>query len=431
MDLDISELPADTRYIGEETRIIQNIKLTRENIKFIFKRYYSPSEHKTYIGEIEGYDGSKFGSDLKAFIDYLYYKLRVPHEKIREFLLEFEIDVSKGSLEKLLNERREEFREELLGAGDASVQKYKSHHLDETGHKLNNHPLYTFCFSNEAVTLLSSYSRKRKSEAMRALFGGRGVYCMNEAAMSLLKKQRRSLWTKMKQNYLFNQYNYDLEGFKQVLREYEFTHQEETQLKFCALYGGYIAGKLGPPLKYLVTDDAKNLKLWKRHQLCWVHEIRKYKLLDLYEHSDILKMVVKRWFKFYKLLKLYKRNPTKKNKSIIWRTFNKLCHQHTGLQSVKEQLLSTYKNRKRLLYVLNHPDVEIHNNLVERDIREKVIKKKISLFNRSMKGVKAWDLMLSLASTCTKNNISFWRYLTDRIHKRDSIPYLGKIIAST
>lgn len=68
--------------------------------------------------------------------------------------------------------------------------------------------------------------------------------------------------------------------------------------------------------------------------------------------------------------------------------------------------------------------------MIEIDLRERVIKRNISLQNRSLEGVKAWDLMLSLVSTCRKIQLSFWRYLEDRISKREAIPYLGKVLSS-
>lgn len=186
VDLDINDLPKDARFIGTVERVIQNLELKRKNIKFIFKRYYSPSEKKTFIGEVEGLDGSRFGSDLRAFIDYLYYKLRVPHEKIRGFLSEFDIDISKGQLEKLLNKDREDLEEELDGARKASLKKSSCHHLDETGHKLNNEDLYTFCFSNIYMTYLRTFSRKTKVDAMITVFGSE-KYCINKWALSSLK----------------------------------------------------------------------------------------------------------------------------------------------------------------------------------------------------------------------------------------------------
>ena len=72
----------------------------------------------------------------------------------------------------------------------------------------------------------------------------------------------------------------------------KLTKEEQTKIRSCAIYGAYIKQGIGPPIKYLVTDDAKNLVFWKRHQLCWVHEIRKYKLLDLYGHSEIVDEVI-------------------------------------------------------------------------------------------------------------------------------------------
>jgi hypothetical protein len=68
--------------------------------------------------------------------------------------------------------------------------------------------------------------------------------------------------------------------------------------------------------------------------------------------------------------------------------------------------------------------------MAETDTRERVIKRKISLQNRSKKGMKAWDLMLSLASTCRKIKMSFWRYLEDRQSKKENIPFLGKVLTT-
>jgi hypothetical protein len=100
------------------------------------------------------------------------------------------------------------------------------------------------------------------------------------------------------------------------------------------------------------------------------------------------------------------------------------------VKPLDELLLRTKANKNRLLLFLKYPQLPLHNNRAEIDIRERVIKRKISLQNRSLKGMKAWDLMLSLASTCRKLELSFWKYLEDRISMRESIPYLGKVVNS-
>tara|TARA_Y100000590_G_C14945419_1_gene722863 strand:- start:68 stop:214 length:147 start_codon:yes stop_codon:yes gene_type:complete len=48
-----------------------------------------------------------------------------------------------------------------------------------------------------------------------------------------------------------------------------------------------------------------------------------------------------------------------------------------------------------------------------------------------MIGVRNWDLMLSLASTCRKNRISFYRYLIDQHGGKGEVPYLGKVILAS
>ena len=102
----------------------------------------------------------------------------------------------------------------------------------------------------------------------------------------------------------------------------------------------------------------------------------------------------------------------------------------TLVKPLDDQLKRTWENREGLLLFLKYPQVPLHNNQAELDIRERVIKRKISLQNRSLEGLKAWDLMLSLASTCRKINLSFWNYLEDRISQREVIPYLGKLVNS-
>lgn len=188
------------------------------------------------------------------------------------------------------------------------------------------------------------------------------------------------------------------------------------------------------PIRFLISDDAPNFnKLIKNHQLCWVHEIRKYKLCEAYQkiESRTLDKVLRQWRKFYHLMNRFLKHPRDELRKKIREEFNRITSIETLVKPIDKQLRLTKKNEKKLLLFLTYPQIPIQSNMIERDLRERVIKRKISMQNRSKEGMKAWDLMLSLASTCRKNNLSFWKYLTDRIHRRDSIPYLGKIIAST
>jgi hypothetical protein len=172
--------------------------------------------------------------------------------------------------------------------------------------------------------------------------------------------------------------------------------------------------------------------LVENHQLCWVHEIRKYKLCEVFKRieSDTLEKLVDQWRFFYKLMKRFKNNQTRELRMKVRSEFDRICSIKTLVKPLDEQLARTKANKKELMLFLKYPQLPLHNNMAEIDIRERVIKRKISMQNRSLEGMKAWDLMLSLVSTCRKIKLSFWTYLEDRISKRESVPYLGKIINS-
>ncbi|MEI9983526.1 MAG: transposase [Aliidongia sp.] len=76
--------------------------------------------------------------------------------------------------------------------------------------------------------------------------------------------------------------------------------------------------------------------------------------------------------------------------------------------------------------MLERPDIPLHTNGSENDIRCVVTRRKISGGTQSDEGCTARDAMLSLLKTCNKLGISFWHYLGDRL----AIPG-GKILPLT
>lgn len=184
-------------------------------------------------------------------------------------------------------------------------------------------------------------------------------------------------------------------------------------------------------MKSLVSDDGTNFKgLFKNHQLCWIHEIRKYKLCEVFKRieSETLEKLLRKWRLLYHEMKKYRKHPREKLKEKIELMFNKIVSTKTLVRPLDKQLELTAKNKEKLLLFLKFPHLPIQNNPAEQDLRERVLKRKISMQNRSLEGIQAWDLMLSLMNTCRKLELSFWEYLKDRIYKTEAINYLGKII---
>jgi len=95
---------------------------------------------------------------------------------------------------------------------------------------------------------------------------------------------------------------------------------------------------------------------------------------------------------------------------------------------LNQTLKRIHKNKAELLLVLERPEIPLHTNGSEQDIRDYVKKRKVSGGTRSDKGRRCRDTFASLKKTCRKQGLSFWRYLVDRISGENKIPLLSDLV---
>jgi len=108
--------------------------------------------------------------------------------------------------------------------------------------------------------------------------------------------------------------------------------------------------------------------------------------------------------------------------------FDEIFTQKTDYQMLNLALKRLYENKEELLLVLERPEIPLHNNLSETDIREYVKRRKVSGSTRSDDGRRCRDTFASLKKTCRKLGVSFWGYLLDRLSKRNEISPLQDLI---
>lgn len=437
LDVPKEDLPKDAKFIGKRKIVIQEMEIKRRNLEIWINRYWSDELGKVIEAELPaGFKGSQFGPQLRSFILYQYYKNRVPHEKIRKNLEDWKIFVSKGSINNILNELSEEFNEDMNSARAAAIKKCSQIHIDDTGAKFNGKSFYTFVVSNKFYTSYSTGPEKNRWSAAGAMMGGEQKFMINNNAVTFIAKKLKkpeitNYLSKFKSEKIYNRE--ELEGLLGHVPFSSLCKQHQDLIRTGLAIGALRSKSAGPPIHFTISDDAPNfVSLTKNHQLCWVHEIRKYKLCEVFKRieSETLEKLVTEWRKFYGLLLKFKDKQTRELRLQVRLEFKRICSIKTLVKPLDDQLRRTWENREGLLLFLKYPQVPLHNNQAELDIRERVIKRKISLQNRSLEGLKAWDLMLSLASTCRKINLSFWNYLEDRISKREVVPYLGKLVNS-
>ena len=170
-----------------------------------------------------------------------------------------------------------------------------------------------------------------------------------------------------------------------------------------------------------------------RHALCWVHAERLVHKLDTFtdQHRAAQQRVRHLIWWFYSDLKAYRRDPTPERKAALRARFDRLFKRRTGFITLDRLLARLHANKAQLLMVLDRPEIPLHTNGSENDIRCQVTRRKISGGTRSDIGRDCRDAFLSLAKTCAKLGVSFWDYLGARltVAEHSLIPYLPDLVS--
>ncbi|MBW2607886.1 MAG: transposase [Deltaproteobacteria bacterium] len=158
-----------------------------------------------------------------------------------------------------------------------------------------------------------------------------------------------------------------------------------------ALIGSIIHNGFNPELA-IISDDAGQFKVFL-HSLCWVHAERTIqKIIGFNDHQNqLLEKAKTDIWQFYRDLKKYRCNPDETQKHDLEDRFNNIFTCKSGFATLDIALKRIYRNKSELLLVLKRPDVPLHNNLSERDIREYVKRRKISGSTRSDMGKECRD----------------------------------------
>jgi hypothetical protein len=162
----------------------------------------------------------------------------------------------------------------------------------------------------------------------------------------------------------------------------------------------------------IVSDDAGQFAIG-RHALCWIHAERLVHKLDSFTEAQraAQQHVRSLIWRLYSDLKAYRTNPLPRLRRQLRARFDRIFRRRTGFATLDRLLARLHANKAELLAVLDRPDIPLHTNGSENDIRCQVTKRKVSGGTRSDVGRDCRDAFLGLAKTCAKLGIAFWDYL--------------------
>jgi hypothetical protein len=427
-------LPSDAQFKGYEEVIVQDVKLTGDNVLFRKQKYYSPLEGKTYLAELPpGYAG-EFGPGLKTLVLSLYYGGNMTQGKLLEFLEDLGVKISAGYLSNLLIKNQDNFEQEKNQVYEAGLNSSPWHNFDQTGARVGgvNHttnvlcnPLYTIYWttlSKDRLTVLQGL--QNQSEPQFIL--NRETFTLLDS-LGLAEKWQKAL-TKLPQEIVLNQdlFNILLDRDLPTLGP-----RQRTRILDAAAIAFYHQQTRWPIIKALVCDDAPQFKLITDIlSLCWVHEGRHYKKLSpvVAYHQRVLKQFLDDFWDYYRDLRAYQRAPSEATAEVLRAKFIDLFSGDSVYQALDERKRLTLAKMSELLPVLVHPELPLHNNAAELAARTMVQRRNISYATQTTEGTKAWDTFMSLVATTRKLGISFFEYMRDRIYEINKLPALATII---
>jgi len=426
-----AELPAGAKFNGYREYDVQDLVVKRHNIRLLLAEYVT-AEGKTIVGEVPPEYQGHYGATLVSFVLYQHHQCRVPQPLILEELREFGIDISAGQVNRMLIENKESFHAEQQAVLSAGLETAKYVHTDDTGARHQGQNGYCTVIGNDLFAHFSSTGSKSRENFLRILRGPHPDFVLNEYAHSYLLAQQlpeRHLAKLQFDPVSRIETEADWQGYLQSLG---ITTKLGVKLVTeAALLGSAIEHGLSPEL-ILLSDGAGQFNLLV-HALCWVHMERGLRRLpgQTARHRQQIQEVQTLLWEYYRQLRHYQDHPAPTDKQQLAQRFDDIFgrryRRHAGLNQVLQQFCA---HKRELLRVLDTPQLPLHTNAAESDIREYVTRRKISGGTRHADGRRARDTFTGLKKTCRKLSYSFWQYLLSRLQGQASVPYLPDVIRS-
>jgi hypothetical protein len=421
--------------VEDEEVIVQDIQIKPRNLRFLRSVFYSPQQKKLFRGALPGgYDRGDFGPDLRALILSLKYCGNMSEPKIREFLENFGIQISAGSISNILTKLADSFAGEFDAIVQAGLSSTPYQQTDDTSARVDGqfwhthmlcNPFYAAYFTRphkDRLTVLEVLQNtsdlrfqfgKQTRELLRTGFGIPGKWQASLEQLGESQFERTSLQALL--DGWFGQGNRQLRtAIEQAAAIVYDRHQTSV-----------------PVVETIVCDDAGQFKLLtEKLALCWIHAGRHYEKLSpvVARHAERLDRFLDRYWNYYRRLQDYRAGPSDALAGTLRTAFDELFATRTGYDALDRRIAKTAAKKDELLTVLWMPSVPLHNNASELQARVSARRRDVSLHSRSVRGARSMDIFTTLVQTAKKLRVNAYEYLRDRLSQQFEFPSLASTI---
>jgi regulator of replication initiation timing len=435
LTLDRAQLPKDAEFKGYVPVVVQDVRLTTDNVRFLKEKRYSPSQKETYLAQLPaGYEG-QFGPGIRALVRVLYHAVNTSQPKIVEFLHSIGVSISAGQVSNVLVKNQELFHAERDAVYEAGLRSTPWQHIDDTVTRVNGINQHCHVVCNPLYTVYLTTEKKDRLTVIDVLTDLHPrVYLLLDQSYSWLEHSNVSTSVLDRLRTLPQGKVLAEAQFTALLDEHfaDVNAQHRRLILEAAAITAYHLQQERPVVQLLLSDDAPQFKrITDELALCWVHDARYYKKLTpvVAHHRRLLKAFMDRYWTFYDQLLAYREAPTPEQVPRLEAAFDDLFSSVTGYTGLDRRIAMTRDKKHSLLMVLHHPEIPLHNNPAEIEIRRRVRKRDVSFGPRTEEGKRAWDTFASLLATTKKLGVSFYRYVYDRVTDCGQIPNLADLIA--
>jgi hypothetical protein len=426
--------PRGSRFKGYTSFVVQDLVIRPHVVNFRCERWQTPDGKMMTAPLPAGIDGH-FGPQLRRFVLAQCHQGQMTVPRLVTLLRSLGIFISKRHVVRLLIEGQDGFLAEARDVLRAGLTSAAWITVDDTGarHKATN----GFCtqIGNAHFAWFGTTGSKSRLNFLALLRAGYDDYVINAEALAYMRERALAgpviarLAEHLDRRFAGHKaWNAHLETLG--IAALKVNPDPVMVATEGALWGSVKAHGFLPDT-VIVSDDAGQFNVGQ-HGLCWVHSERLVHKLDAFTEDNRAAQATIReliW-NFYRDLKAYRCAPTRQRKAALRARFDRIFTRKTGFVTLDRLLARLNANKPELLMVLDRPEIPLHTNGSENDIRCQVTRRKISAGTRSDIGRDCRDAFLGLAKTCAKLEIAFWDYLGDRlaVPGTQAIPPLTEII---
>jgi hypothetical protein len=412
-------VPEGSRFKGHEPFLVQDLVISASATCYHRERWVMPDGRTILAPLPDGIDGH-FGPELRRFVLMQYHQGQSTLPRLTALLQSIGVSISKRQVQRLLTDKQEGFVSEardVLRAG-LEISPYVS--VDDTGarHKAKN----GFCtqIGNDWFTWFGTTSSKSRLNFLDLLRAGHTDYVLNDAAYDYMRKHSLSAPLIARLTAQPQTRFADQAAWQAHLDRLGFTALDVTPNPVRVATEGALWGSVQSHQflcdAVVLSDDAGQFNIG-RHALCWVHAERLVHKLETFtdQHRAAQARVRGLIWKFYASLKAYQLEPNQRRAVALRARFDRIFLRRTGFVTLDRLLARLHANKAELLLVLERPEIPLHTNGSENDIRCHVTRRKVSAGTRSDVGRDCRDAFLGLVKTCDKLGIAVWDYLGSRL----------------